>query len=1702
MGWKDHEPAAGGAGDGSHSWRQPTSGRPAPETRHTSIITKSRSKKFVASSLAGACAVAFIWLLLLLSNGCTSSVLFVSTAFEYEGNKAGAIPPNWMGEDDRKSLQSLKDFPSVRNLSVIPFANEVEFHNKLNDQELNGLFPKKSNSEKKNIACVIFLSAHAVLESFFSDSPSDIMKVTEADLVLVAKDDDFASKAKRVRLTEVWNALKNLPEDQRKLVLLDVSRLRGQWRLGVFDNFAIEAIQAAVQREKIPNLFVITACSSGETSWVSPHLGESGQSVFAHFVARGLAGEADETNGKSKGDGSITVRELFRYVHTHVNDWVERYRDPVGQHPRLFAGDVDVQKVLQAKDDKTFSVGAVNTRNSDASKLTANSKRTPSDAIDKSRDQLFGLWKRRLALEQPSQPANAIYHLDPVGFRALTHRLMRAEEFLIHHHATAATTEIEKAETLCSKLEAHANLGHFAAASFTADEKFPSRLAKRFGLGTTRPAEGSAAPTSAVPREETPFALPDEHLAAVLSRAHKNHAMPVVMKESESVAVQKILVDLRILAEGVAFGHHTVLPWMRQELAEADHLRRRAEDSFFVVDTVDARQRRDLPKKGDTPSNSDPSTDKSREVRSLADEATRNFQNLQKRVQTLEDAQFTLNRVCATLPEWLAFVSDRSTNEALQKTRIEVMNRYHDPIRNNRQPIASILSDVGLTSKDNRPGSLDRLDKDILSAALQAIELRNLLPTNSVAISDEQIAKLDPAIKKFAELDQHIQSQLDAEATLLNTSQPQPIHWRLIRDLLRCPNLKPETRRDLFGKLLHLQPKEEAAKSTTLKETPQNDLQPAMWQMLCAIHALSLVPAPTGLAGDKLWNEWHNVSVEESRVSPERVIKLGRKLRDHWVRHLSEASTDCGSWQQSRELARICLEQKDLSARILFPSDAINLQEEPTRRYERFLIAELLLDTSERYLDDFWNNWYAAAAKSCSDAAMRLSGKLLDEDRKRVDDLFAAREKSELLLEAASVEFGTQKSAAGSVRFKRGEGLPRGLATSWLSYKDGDSRAVKGQSLADLCLPRSIGVIVARNAPSNVENQLSIAQQANPTQPKKGECQPSQIVPRVFFRDHTWSQKTTAKFNPCMPDGTPIRFLAAPSTGAIRVNGEDRKSVVFVLDASGSMVEKDGNGIVIPDRDRWTPAKAILLEVLNDMRRTNRATGAEPHQVELIVYGHRDPATKIEDHANVKIEVSMQPLTDALITDVSAKLNRFVPFGSTPLLTATAKACDSLTKAKTPGTIIVITDGVPNDGSRYVPQQQKWDTDNCLVVMPRLKQEIKDALRQAQSEQREMEFQVIGLGFQGIAPRNETVAREELEKFVKEANQRDGKFHRAEKFEDLRGALNLTTGARHFYVGDFEQPSRNKIIDGVLNQPLTDLLPGKYRIAFAYSDRLKDGLAIELKGGELLDFDLLPDRELKHIHPLSLKGSVPFRRSQERSGYSFGNLQSFRSIEGRAEFVLGIQNSESNRKVPYTERPERLLVEISPKDQLLKKAQAMTYRIETGKSDPTWTIQVDEWPEVSEAEIKAYASWSLVKPDEVLSPSSNLSWPPTVDVPISKTGRTKFQVEVETPPNDRIDLEDSVQVRLKLSDPTDASLLAGNWRHLAYLHVQLWNDDQPISHLDETAEVIATANEIRWKFSKLPQGFQAKRLKIAVTSWYTFELNALTLEQPLTIKSE
>jgi hypothetical protein len=151
---------------------------------------------------------------------------------------------------------------------------------------------------------------------------------------------DNADPKQRIRLTEVLERLKQLPEKTAKLLILDVTQVPAHWALGQPHNDfarALKSLDADIQ--KIPNLVVLSASGEDQRSWVSE---EWGRTIFAHYVLEGLKGAADTQNNLR-----VTAWELAEYVRDRVRKWVQDNRDAL-QEPVLLPTEPEGEK--RAKD--------------------------------------------------------------------------------------------------------------------------------------------------------------------------------------------------------------------------------------------------------------------------------------------------------------------------------------------------------------------------------------------------------------------------------------------------------------------------------------------------------------------------------------------------------------------------------------------------------------------------------------------------------------------------------------------------------------------------------------------------------------------------------------------------------------------------------------------------------------------------------------------------------------------------------------------------------------------------------------------------------------------------------------------------------------------------------------------------------------------------------------------------------------------------------------------------------------------------------------------------------------------------------------------------------------------------------------------------------------------------------------------------------
>jgi len=192
-----------------------------------------------------------------------------------------------------------------------------------------------------------------------------------------------------------------MPDQVRKLLILDSGRISSNWGAGILYNGFAERLPELVGDLKVPNLAVLNSTSPGQTAWASPELGGS---VFGHFLSRAMQGAADVEQGNN--DGKVSLQELSRYLAAHVRQWTVENRADV-QIPLLLPADLDMELVYARPSVGTTSEPA-------------------SSTPDPRWDAIARLWLRHHELAR-SRP----YRLCPLAWETFQHQLLRLERLTL-----------------------------------------------------------------------------------------------------------------------------------------------------------------------------------------------------------------------------------------------------------------------------------------------------------------------------------------------------------------------------------------------------------------------------------------------------------------------------------------------------------------------------------------------------------------------------------------------------------------------------------------------------------------------------------------------------------------------------------------------------------------------------------------------------------------------------------------------------------------------------------------------------------------------------------------------------------------------------------------------------------------------------------------------------------------------------------------------------------------------------------------------------------------------------------------------------------------------------------------------------------------------------------------------------------------------
>lgn len=1562
------------------SWRSPKAGG---QSTAGSSGRQTNWRRVLGKLLAGISAVLFAllfwWGTTLI--GCTQTEMIVTGATEYSG-KFTVIPPNLYAEQDATALESLQDAPRFIADRVHDTAKLAERFARVPSGKVLLVFVGLNGTADAQAGYIIPDNADADIPTSF------------------------------VNLDILWNALRTRPAEQRKLVLLDLSRLQNDWRTGVLENRYQDRIAESIQN--IENLTVITSCSAGEKSWASRDLGPengAGQSVFGNFLVQGLAGAADRD-----GNQQVTADELFGYLNRNVSNWVRLNRDAAGQHPLLIRSNdksttdyVVVAGRIQPGDTTpadTTSEGAVPVPPPASAGSTENLER-----------RLQQLWARKLAAE--ANLKQAPYHWDPLRWRLLTFRLMRAEEWQFAKQPTRAQVELDRAEDLFTDLAVTANPNAFAD---TQAYPFVTRnLGQRVLHAIT-----------ATPNDAAPARIPDsppQRLAATARELPK-----------ELAPLAATAVEIRELAEQAASPPLGVLTSTHTQLAAADAVRRTGEDSLFVADTQPAKT----------------SFQKARESYTAIRDANRIIGN----------AMQACNRLNAELPEWARWASVRMPLPD-SSHRTEVLEAFTRALAEKQLPDGDDLNLLKPAIKTN-DDTLDAIEIDLLRLFDTARPLERLLAEPSTLNQTEKLSQLQSLTQAGNDQLDDLHSRFRRYAITLaesRTTQPQATSWQQIRDVLASPFVPSETRRTLRGLLasyskeLHGehspqydQPAPAPSPTTSPTTGNQDALTRPMWSAIWAIDSLSL-GGEEEAGVQRLWDAWIGIWRNVQRGEMHEVARLGELIRQSWLEKRQRVRQLTANETREVDEKRFALLQAALTARSVDPCDAerllVDFHTDPVRDLRSLHRSEMLLTHTQRYLDDYWADWYEAAAGECLTCVQSTSSPLFKHRIGELEDLLKGRRSAYIQLRGPNVRFGTSMNAGVSLVAERVGAVPAGIAGIRLTVPEGGP-VVAGRTTWEK--------LDTTASTSNLEFALS----KKTIFDDQTECPMTvNATPEVFYRGHRWkSQSQTIAVDPCRPQGVHLTYTPAPPTGRILVRGADRRSILFILDCSKSMEQALGDGT------RFTAALDTMRATLVALQ--GAAPPANPYRVGLMAYGHRvqklkgspiqinpnwppPPAAIAADYL-LDIEI-LNPVRPLNLKALQTNLAKLRAWGNTPLLGAIADACSHFEQLHTSGTIVAITDGVYSDAGQ----------------LQRLDGTLKNARRQGY----EIDLHIVGFALDNADE------RQRLADLIKTTG---GQFHQAPTAGQLANAIKNAVTPRPYRITALDRTNSFIFKLGSVSDPIST---GRYSVG------LGDVAPIEfaIAGGENLQFELTANG-LRHVDASSkLKLEVAAEAQNLRLGY-----QSFREIpqNASAEIVLSLVNNDDRTVIP---RPAEMNFEVQPLRESDRQERPTHWRVVEGESSPTWAITIDEWPRGSGIVVNARWKSKATAPDVVLPWNKALS-SPEFSLPFPDNNGLQLRV---LPPVYSADKQ-SVTVTLQTTDRSPTTPRTPLfYDHLARIKIHLADitggsaPERPWSR-----EFIESEEQLVYTIS-VPDGFRPEQASIDVTSWQSQITGAVSLPRPLQV---
>ena len=1040
--WKE---AAGGGrnrNENERSWRKTDSGK--SKSPDQSFISRLRERG-VFRNIGSACAAVFGIVLigwLLTMPGCTKTEILVVT---FPGHEDGVAPPKNFAGNDAAAFERVRSNPnySGKNLTW----------DKLDD------YLKTVDRDK---VLVLFISAHGVTGG-------------DGNTYLLPNKADPDDQESYLSLKKLWITLKQNKQikEQKKLVLLDICQIRNEWRLGLFDNVALENLET--EFKNVPNLVVLSSCTPGEKSWSGDYFNVGrGQSVFGYYVTQGFSGHADTDD-----DRQLTLKELYDYLKTHTDIWVSKNRDRSGQHPKMFSTEEENQVL------KWELASLSRSRKEDS----AGNDEAGRETIAKLKQRIHESWKKHEELAEKIP-----YQFDPLGWRVLTDRLLLAEDWLDSGETEVTDKILNAVERDIRRVKGQIEQGRFE--DFSRSFPFVYENIVRRIWDNLQPLSGETA--GRVTK------LPENFLLDDLCRDQPEGTKTLANKDASRIRKQA--------EDVVSFSLRTLQP-VREMLAEADNQRRLGEDYLFIPDSQLAEKHL---------KNAEQEYREANRIRTILNDAHK------LRINLSSDLYYLANWSAHRHPVTQVQIRGASQDQF----RSNVMKRFQQNVQPGPDDFRELYPQnkgEGSSNIDENEIRFNHAEVSLLILFHDARKLEELLAKFDVIRNPEELSQLDNELRELRTLtdkSEQLLSELkteirDVAMKMEKANTTAQLEYRQqIKDILRCPFLLPDLRNNLKD-MSEITSRKMADNTnftpTSSQADSSSDYVDGEWSALWAIQVLSLGPqnwaaSPSpdrGIVLDRLQEDWKSVRGErESLEKKKLILLLGDEIRRAWkekadivretMNSVNRPSDNPSNDQDNIRIIRAQLSKADRMAGTLHPWDARQLGLlNPTLEFHRFLMTDLLITHADRYLEDFWDGWYQQAVNECLNAADKTLHPAYQTRLKSTKTTRDLRLQAKMAIKKSSFPVGFQRDSVAqlSPNVVRSGPLPKGQAAIWLTlnkkaqdYIQEKSSSRRPISTQDDMEPERLTLNrkkVAAGSPSSLPTSVS------------GKFE-------IFFRGHKW----------------------------------------------------------------------------------------------------------------------------------------------------------------------------------------------------------------------------------------------------------------------------------------------------------------------------------------------------------------------------------------------------------------------------------------------------------------------------------------------------------------------------------------------------------------------------------------------------------------------